>query len=163
MAAHTIREALGAVAARDVVVQVLHRALHRSGAVEIPPGGAELRAFVSGPLAAAVQFVLGEDVGEMVLMQLSPIVARIPTREPIQPLPKNSLPSNRLPRNPFAQQPVAQPPPAFAGGVGADTRQRHRPHARIAFPRRRAAAAFGRQPGPPRSAVLVRASSRAGP
>ena len=85
LAARRVREGLGAVATPDVVVRILHRALHMARIHEVPGGGAELRDFVTRPLNAATRFVLGEEAASAVQAELSPLAAR--AEAPLVPAP----------------------------------------------------------------------------
>lgn len=82
MAARVVHEALATVAAPTVATRVLHRALHLAGEHEIPAGGSRLRRFVERHLHAGAAFVLGHDLADTLVEQLSPLVAPLPTIEP---------------------------------------------------------------------------------
>ena len=72
--ARAVREAIDAVAAPDVRVRILHRALHMAREHEIPPAGKRLEMFVERHLKAATSFHIGEEAAESVLRALEPIV-----------------------------------------------------------------------------------------
>lgn len=82
MAARVVREALATVAAPTVATRVLHRALHLAGEHEIPAGGSRLRRFVERHLHSGAAFVMGPDLADTLVEQLSPLIAPLPSVEP---------------------------------------------------------------------------------
>lgn len=85
MAANVVREALHTFARPDVAVKIIARALHLAQEVQIPQGGNRLRVFVDHHLFAATRFVIDEPTAEALLLQLRPLLERIPTVEPEEP------------------------------------------------------------------------------
>lgn len=77
-----VREALSAVASPTVATRVLHRALHLAGEHEIPSGGSRLRRFVERHLRSGASFVLGEETAGMLVDQLAPLIAPLPSIGP---------------------------------------------------------------------------------
>lgn len=84
MAANVVREALHTIANREVAVRIITRALHHAQEQQIPAGGRRLRIFVDRHLRTATAFVLDEDSAEQLLAQLQPLLARIPSIEPVE-------------------------------------------------------------------------------
>ncbi len=74
--ARIIREAIEAVAAPDVRLQIMHRARHMSRVHEIPQSGEPLRTFVERHLRAATAFYLGNEAADAVMKNLEPLVSR---------------------------------------------------------------------------------------
>lgn len=72
--ARAIREAIDAVAAPDVRVQILHRALHMAREHKIPSAGEPLQTFVEKHLLRATAFYLGEEAANSVMENLQQIV-----------------------------------------------------------------------------------------
>ncbi len=76
---HTaVREALGAFATPDVAEEIVVQALRISAKGSIPPGGAALASFVSGPLYAAAADKLGHDMADHAAQMLDMIVRMTP-------------------------------------------------------------------------------------
>lgn len=73
--ARAVREAIDAVAAPDVRVQILHRALHMAREHQIPPAGEALQRFVEKHLKTATAFYLGHEAADSVMKSLSPIIS----------------------------------------------------------------------------------------
>ncbi len=73
--ARIIREAIEAVAAPDVRLQIMHRARHMSREHEIPQSGEPLRTFVDKHLRTATAFYLGNEAAEAVMKNLEPLVS----------------------------------------------------------------------------------------
>lgn len=73
--ARIIREAIEAVAAPEVRLQIMHRALHMSREHEVPQSGEPLRTFVDKHLRTATAFYLGNEAAEAVMKNLEPLVS----------------------------------------------------------------------------------------
>ncbi len=73
--ARIVREAIEAVAAPDVRLQIMHRALHMAHEHEIPSSGQPLQIFVDKHLRTAAAFYLGNEAAEAVLKNLDPLVS----------------------------------------------------------------------------------------
>jgi hypothetical protein len=73
--AQLIREAIEAVAAPEVRLQIMHRALHMAHEHEIPPSGEPLHAFVDKHLRTATAFYLGNEAAEAIMKNLEPLVS----------------------------------------------------------------------------------------
>jgi len=73
--AQLIREAIEAVAAPEVRLQIMHRALHMAREHEIPPSGEPLHTFVDKHLRTATAFYLGNEAAEAIMKNLEPLVS----------------------------------------------------------------------------------------
>ena len=73
--AQIIREAIEAVAAPDVRLQIMHRALHMAREHEVPPSGEPLHTFVDKHLRTATAFYLGNEAAEAIMKNLEPLVS----------------------------------------------------------------------------------------
>ncbi len=73
--ARVIREAIEAVAAPEVRLQIMHRAHHMSREHEIPQSGQPLRDFIDKHLRAATAFYIGNEAAEAVMKNLEPLVS----------------------------------------------------------------------------------------
>lgn len=69
-----IREAIEAVAAPEVRLQIMHRALHMAHEHEVPESGEPLHTFVDKHLRASAAFYLGNETTEAVMKNLEPLV-----------------------------------------------------------------------------------------
>ena len=122
-AAHTVREALLALATEAVVTRILRRALHIAQEQEIPQGGSRLQRFVERHLAPATSFVLGTDASTALLDQLAPLLGRMPSLAPHAPSRARLEVARGL------RGPGTEPAPALSSALAASIR----PELRVLF------------------------------
>lgn len=107
--AKAVEEAVDAVAAPDVRVQILHRALHMAREHRIPEYGAALEQFVQRHLRLATVFYVGEAAGEAVMNHLAPIITRAQTLDPGAAAPAANV--EETTRKMSGLRPAGQKPP----------------------------------------------------
>jgi len=141
-----VREAIEAVAAPDVRLQIMHRALHMAHEHQVPPSGEALHTFIDKHLRAATAFYLGNGAADAVMRHLQPLislaqeVASHPpqepaeAREPTQRMERDRQRSGVSTKGPLASQdetdtskyPRIQPLGSALPMVFVATRSRHR-------------------------------------
>lgn len=112
--ARAVREALRSVAAPEQRERILSAALHIARAEHVPEDPDRAHGFVDGPLRMAIEHALGEDIGEMIVQDLAPILqlAESQVRPKDAPAPRTeSATKPELPPTPSTDLPSTQPPP----------------------------------------------------